>query len=254
MDNFGGEVTFNPINPGSAQEFSIDDGTELSSVACPRTTQCIALDVNGDELTFNPTSPGVPSPVQVDSGGLTGAVACPTATQCTAVDYDGYEVTFNPENPAAPTNSGTAVQVDPGGTDLFDVACPAATQCTALGDNDLGANDFEVTFNPQAPPPPITINPIYSGPTPVSINSGVAVACPTATQCTTIGSGVEETFNPQNPGAPTALTVDSKGGLAAIACPAATQCIAVGGGGSRSHSTQPAPANQQQSASTATEA
>ncbi|MGA8746544.1 MAG: hypothetical protein WB507_11870 [Solirubrobacterales bacterium] len=61
-----------------------------------------------------------------------------------------------------------------------------------------------------------------------------AVACPSADQCTAVGTGSKEmTFDPGGPTPiiPTSATLDGNAGLSGVACPTASQCTAVGSDG-----------------------
>lgn len=65
-------------------------------------------------------------------------------------------------------------------------------------------------------------------------NDLYAVACPTTTQCTAVGSGGEEaTFNPARPtqGRHRRIDLRRNGQLAAVACPSVSQCVTVDAGG-----------------------
>ena len=56
----------------------------------------------------------------------------------------------------------------------------------------------------------------------------VDVACPSASQCTAVGTvGQQVTFNPTAPGTPTQTTIDAGHELRGVACPSASQCTAV---------------------------
>src|SRR5437660_217240 len=63
------------VLPGTARAslswsgpFAIDQngGNILAAVACPSSSQCIAVDQNGQAVTFNPGSPGSPTPTTID--------------------------------------------------------------------------------------------------------------------------------------------------------------------------------------------
>ena len=54
-----------------------------------------------------------------------------------------------------------------------------------------------------------------------------AIACPATSQCTAVDAqGREVTFNPNEPGSPTATAVDTGGRLGSISCPTTSQCTA----------------------------
>jgi hypothetical protein len=256
VDRAGGEVTFDPTNPGNPQRVLIDEGHRLAAVACPATGQCTAVDDTGREVTFNPTSPGAPEVVAIASGDELLAVACPSADQCTVAEVGGSALTFNPGSPttvevdasadasnilACPTKhectsatidaestfdptipgSGSQATIENTAGPIIDgLDCPSAHQCTAV-DNNGG----ELTFDPTNP----------SGPSNSGLHSGWlgSVACTSTTQCTAVGTGgAEVTFDPTSVGSPTPSTVDENRALAAVACPGTTQCTAVDDSGS----------------------
>ena len=189
-------------------------------------------------MTFDPTLPRVLAPgrIVVAHDHDLKSVSCPTTTACTAIDNGGYEVTFDPRTGAA--NAAGTVLIGPGDSLSSAVTCPSVRQCT-LVDKDGG----EATFDPLtgrtissapslADPPADSLhsvqNPLY------------AVACPSTSQCTAVGTveygaqGVEVTFDPQTPGTmtstPTSLTTKSP--LHAVSCPSLHDCTAVGDGAS----------------------
>ena len=239
VDDSGREVTFNPSSPGTliSGPVAIDpffpggtpDAASAGILACPSTTQCTAVDINGGVGTFNPRSPGSPVSGEVTSGGNVG-VACPSATQCTEVndgtftDTEGAgATTFDPASPGI--DSAITSEIFPSEPDAPSIDCPTTSQCTAT----VGSrSDFMVTFNPSSPDPPIAS---FTGPI------GRNPACPTAAQCTTVTSDQEITFNPTSPGTPApvlidpAASTDASQGLRSIACPFTTKCVAVDYGG-----------------------
>lgn len=113
---------------------------------------------------------------------------------------------------------------------LDAVACASSTQCTAVDGGGTG----EVTFDPFHPESAHLVT--------IDSQPMAGVACPSLTQCTavdTVGStrtgGREVTFNPQNPGTPTPVTIYAVVGPdyvehyspTAVACPSQAQCTAV---------------------------
>lgn len=241
VDDYGEEVTFNPIKPGKPQPVALNHNLfNLASVACPSRSQCTAVGVLGSplgpsdgkaggEVTFNPTNPGRPSVVAIGIKGLDAGsafVACPSRSQCTALDgQQGGEVTFNPAHPGTPK----LVKIDD--VDFDGLACPSTSQCTATD-----AAGRELTFNPSK----------HGRPRGVKINNGTVsnLACPSTSQCTVVGTGTEmgeTTFNPTNPGMPRVVETEGPGetGLDAIACPSAFQCTAVGSGEATFNPTNP---------------
>ncbi len=206
-----------------SQAFQLNGGT---AVACPMSTQCTAVGLNGaqsgDEVTFNPQAPGSRSQVTVDSGNDLFDIVCPSATQCTALDAADQEVTFNPQAPGNPTPVTITNAPTGSGSGLRMISCPTITQCTATD-----SQYQETTFNPQAP----------GTPTPVLLensngaNGLNAIDCPSTSQCTAVDDeGRVLTFNPASPSGVTITHVvaSGSGGLGSVACPSTSQCT--GGG------------------------
>jgi PASTA domain len=206
-----------------SQAFRLNGGT---AVACPISTQCTAVGLNGamsgDEVTFNPQAPGSRSEITVDSGNDLFDIVCPSATQCTALDASDQEVTFNPQAPGSPTPVTIDDAPTGSGSGLRMVSCPSTTQCTATD-----SQYQEVTFNPQGP----------GSPTPVLMenangaNGLNAIDCPSTSQCTAADDGGRVlTFDPASPGGVkiTKVAPNSGGGLTSIACPSTSQCTAGG--------------------------
>jgi len=224
-------------------------GGSFSSVACPTTARCVAVDTFGREVTYDPTAPADTAPYVLDSGQSYAAVACPGTAECVAVTTGGRVVTFDPLAPAnatprslaAPTvrglscpsttqctlvdDAGRELTFDPTGSDspaavtidsgkqFWGVSCPSASQCTAV-DNGGRA----VTFDPTAPGSPgaTTIDP-------VTIFGGVS--CPSTNQCTATAGSQVVTFDPTNVGTPTPVTIDNSQALKALTCPSAIRCV-----------------------------
>jgi hypothetical protein len=208
----GNEVSFDPGDPGNPTAVAIDWNEEMTSVACPSTTQCTAVDAVGREITFDPESLGSPTPTTIDNGADLESVSCPSTTQCTTVGVSPsdeiYETTFNPQNPGSPIPALLPVG--------DAVSCPTTDQCTAV------SGPKEVTFDPTSPGTPTAV-PLID-----DLDALVAVACPTATQCTAIDDYEEEvTFNPNAPGSPSPNSIDDEPSLRGLACPTTTQCTAV---------------------------
>ncbi len=80
----------------------------------------------------------------------------------------------------------------------------------------------------------------WSGPFAVDPNASdvanLALACPSSAQCTLVDGeegnalfapGVAITFDPNSPGSPTPVVIDSTGTAATVACPSLTQCTTV---------------------------
>jgi hypothetical protein len=225
VNEFARELTFDPVAPLTPPTSArITPETNSESVACPSTTQCTAVGWLNAEVTFDPAAPGVP----VSEAPMVNplwAVSCPSTTQCTAVggrEEDGQEVTFDPGAP------GTPMPVALGSAAGMGVACPSTTQCTAVT-----SQGEEVTFDPTSPSgaSPVVIDPNTStwdaDPQRVSLGG---VACPSTTQCTSVGfEGLVLTFDPIAPADPISAQLSGPQALARhqISCPATTQCTVI---------------------------
>ncbi len=167
----GVEVTFNPLAPGAPASVEIDPSAKyyLSGLACPSTTECIAVDGGGNELTFDPGSPGGLTPTSIDTYPLTG-VACPSSRQCIAPDDHGGAITFDPVSP------GTRSTVMIGDGNFFrpTIVCPATTLCVAV--------DFRGYSTAGDPTKPGTWSSVVLPGAPEL----VSVACPSATRCVAV--------------------------------------------------------------------
>jgi hypothetical protein len=209
IDSEDQELTFNPqTTNGISSIQTIDSLTnELTALTCASATVCLAFDEIGQEMSTNPESPNVAVTSSVDSGNAIVAATCPSTSQCVAIDNAGNVVSFAPGGP------GTLTPVD-ASDDLAGIAC--AAQCVS-GDSTGHIRAFSATG---------------AGPTSTLIDAQAAysaVACPTATQCTSMDNfGDEATFNPKTTGSASAGSVDPNADIVyGIACPSATQCTAV---------------------------
>jgi hypothetical protein len=153
----------------------IDSSAAPTSVSCPTTTFCVALDSKGRALTFDGTAWS--APVLVSDSPKAAMVRCSTPTFCMAFAGNGQVVTFNGSTWTAPfvvdavaqTNnipwlwqacspsfcmaveaSGSVVRYDGATAHVYtnigiharSVSCPSATFCMAV--DGLGGY---VTFN-----------------------------------------------------------------------------------------------------------
>jgi hypothetical protein len=146
IDYVGGEVTFDPREPGGARRRISLDPENFSGVSCPTPHQCTAVgDPDGNAVTFDPGDPATATTTSVDPSSAVGVqdVSCPSADQCTLIDGNGREVTFDPHS----TGPFVPVALHLGEPDVLAIDCPTATQCTAIGGRR------ELTFDPQRPRP-----------------------------------------------------------------------------------------------------
>ncbi len=105
----------------------------LTSVWCPSSSFCMAVDTGGDDLTFDGATWS--SSTHFDSttlrsdqaGGGPSSVSCPSARSCTVVDSDGYALRWNG------TSWLTPIDITPAG--LGAISCPTVNWCVAVNTN-----------------------------------------------------------------------------------------------------------------------
>jgi hypothetical protein len=197
-------------------------GQSLLHVQCLSATQCVTVDDNGRATSFDPATRKSSAPVEVAAGQVPMALACPSATQCTTITTTNQAYTFDPAAPKASTAfvlepTSTSPNDEPPTTD--GLACPSTSACVAT---DTHGN--VITFDPGTSAAPAL--------TSLSQGSWSAVACPSATQCTVAGDGVEATFDPSSPtGTPSVKVEQGTNRIIDLACPSSAQCTALDAGG-----------------------
>jgi hypothetical protein len=82
----------------SSSPASIDPDDGLSSVSCPTTGFCVAVENSGNALPYDGSTWSSPASIDDSGGGLT-SVSCTTAGSCAAVDQHGN--VFTHQAPAA---------------------------------------------------------------------------------------------------------------------------------------------------------
>ncbi len=232
-----------------------DLANQLTSVACPTSSSCLAAGFTASAPNGTPTAitevltkktwalQMPPPPAGAISSSLAG-ISCPAPGACVAVG--SFENASDVTEPLAETWNGTTwsptapplASGTTGGT-LLGVSCPSPGTCTAVGDSDL-AGGTEVTLAEQlaAGSWSVTASQNPSAGTEKDVLTGVA--CPSANDCTASGylvnSSGDETLLEQWDGA--AWTVVTSGtvsgelatGLNGIACLPSATCTAVGSG------------------------
>lgn len=260
IEQLGGEVTFDPVDPASRTTAVIDPVLEsghgwMSDIACPTGDQCTAVGFlyeqatstwHGQEVTFDPSHPQssavftMPLPLQ--------AVSCPAVTQCTALTGNlgpggslgsatGEPLTFDPLAPAG----GDLTSI--GAESAEGISCPSVAQCTAVGlvKQGVGASTCcggralggEVTLDPVNGVIGVSavVDRDWTVPGQVcrfecNASRLVRVVCVSDTQCTAADyAGRALTFNPFRAGTPILMAI----GLGAFACPATTECVSMRG-------------------------
>ncbi len=174
-------------------------GVGLEGVACPTTTQCLAVGENasasaGAAVPLDPAT-GAPSKGQgaqsVTTKGVLVGVSCPSAAVCLAVGWGADQPSVAvPLDPATGmVSSGRRDQtISSRAAKLSAVACPSVSQCLAVG-NDAG----DPSHGQAVPLSPVT-GVVSSGQSIQGLaGTGAlnAVACLSAARCVVSGSGFE---------------------------------------------------------------
>ena len=219
--------------------FPVPGSFGLTGIACPSTSDCLAIGYGSSGSFVLPYVDGelsdgqlVPGDVQLD------AITCPTASDCFAVGTVG-DFPVNPPNYAVgaivPILNG---EVEPVVTvtdtsELTAIGCvTATTQCTAVGVEDL--SDTTTPFREG-----VVVELSDGTPTGSTVHDGAidhftSVACPSSSSCLAAGlvlSGSAPGVVTVSGGVPSA-PVDLTGFGATPAttvCPTATQCWVAGG-------------------------
>jgi hypothetical protein len=109
--------------------------TWLSSVSCPSSSLCVAVDQQGG--AFKTDDPGAARPTWTAAPAIAGpnrlnAVSCPSTGLCVAVGAAGNVVVTT--DPAAAVPTWRAPVAIPGASALTGVACPSQQLCVAIDD------------------------------------------------------------------------------------------------------------------------
>jgi hypothetical protein len=192
-------------------------GAELSAVACPQTTSCVAVGsysgdalgllVSGGAASWTATRAPVPAGAAANPKASFRAIAC-YAGSCAAVgSYTdtagssqgmlvtrrGSEVTAA----AAPLPAGAAARQGRPGAQLGSVACPSASACVAVGEYTDTAGDAQTlllvglgtSWQAARAPVPANARPVgtqaQGALAPPELNSA---ACASVSACVAVGS------------------------------------------------------------------
>ena len=136
-------------------------GGGLTSVSCPSTDFCVAVDDVGHALRWNGS--GWSAAVRVDRSALT-AVSCEDTSSCVAVDARGDAVRWNDARWSAPGRAAAA--------GLTGVSCASATVCAAVAGN----GDAVLTRDGARRWTPVLADPVGGGLTAVSCFTDGCVA------------------------------------------------------------------------------
>jgi len=216
-------------------------GTELSAVACPSVTDCIAVGHywdgsaprafaehwDGTAWAIQP----IPAPPGATSTFLTG-VACPSRAMCLAAGNS--QSSAGDFLPLAERWNGTAWAAEPmphpAGSRYSlpaAIACASANACTVVGAY-FTSSFVMVTLAERWNGTAWAIQPvpIPPGATYAELNG---VACPSAKTCTAVGDSFGPLAERWNGSTWAIEPTPGQGGLHSVVCPSPRICIAVGG-------------------------
>ncbi len=175
--------------------------TGLESVSCVSSTFCVAVG-NVYALVYNGSSWSAPV---TDSPSFLTSVSCISSTFCAASEYHGNVEVYN--------GSSWKESYVPGSSGLASISCTSPTFCVAVGGGSV------VMFNGS------------SWSSPVSVDPGTqlsSVSCTSSQFCMAVGGTSAVPFNGKKWMAPEPV---GNYGLAAVSCSGKTFCIASGGNG-----------------------
>ena len=197
----------------------------FSSVSCPTSGFCAAVDDTGNAFTWNGKSwsqgMSIDSTAGTDPNDQLASVSCASSSFCVAGDNLSNVYTFNGSTWSA------ADQLNPSNTVAtvsFSVSCPTTTFCMAV-DGDVNS----YTYNGTAWSPPQVINSDSLNP-----NTIGQVSCASSTFCEAVYNDQSATYNgsgwstPQTLSLPPGTKSGSNPEVSVVSCPTATFC-AVGG-------------------------
>jgi hypothetical protein len=203
-DGQGVAVSLDPATGAIATDESLETipgtgGLGLEGLACPTTTQCVAVGENasksaGAAVPLNPSTGALSTGESVQSvtnKGVLVGISCPSPTRCLAVgwgaDQPSVAVPLDPGTGMIP--SGEADQtISSRAATLSAVTCPSVSQCLAVGNDDSDPSTGQAV-----PLSPVT-GAISSGQaieSPSGTGALNGIDCSSGTQCLAVGAGFE---------------------------------------------------------------
>jgi photosystem II stability/assembly factor-like uncharacterized protein len=231
-------------------QLSTTDGSSLSGVSCPTTSDCFAVGANasGSAIVEQTTDGGgnwVP-----DTDGVTGlglnAISCPDSEHCVAVGGVSLGGIISPSNAVLVTTDGGATWQASSVTSvdgyLTSVSCPDAEHCWATAAVGIvGTSTVIVTADGGMSWTTLS----WSAPPPAGNQSGLmssqldAVTCPTTSECLAVGEATYETMLTPPIADQGVISTTDDGGqtwqsqlvsandVTGISCPNVQYCVAV---------------------------
>lgn len=114
------------------------DSSALTSLSCPTSTFCAAVDSSGHALTGQLGS-SQSSTADIDGSNALVSVSCPSSSFCMAVDAAGNAMTYNQGSWSAPASTGASNR-------LTSVSCASAGFCVAVTTGGSGTDASALTY------------------------------------------------------------------------------------------------------------
>lgn len=136
MDNVGDMYGLRPLMPKSNP---VDPPGDISGLACPSSSFCVAVTLSGTELTYSGgkwSAPHSVDPISAKNTGLS-SVSCPSISLCIAVDSVGAVLKYSDGKWSPPD------RIDPqsaknDGLGFVSVSCATSNFCMAIDSNGYG--------------------------------------------------------------------------------------------------------------------
>jgi len=223
-------------SPGWSALSDVDPGsraiTGISSISCPTTSFCMAVDSNGRSLFY---SRGRWSVIDsIDPNGILNSVSCPITSFCMAVDFDGDSLTYNKGTWSKPDIIDPLSSTAGNGGGISSVSCPATSFCMAV---DVLGNALSYDNGKWSAPD--SIDP-QSAKNHNAANTGLtSVSCPTTSFCMAVDVlGNALSYDNGKWSAPDSIDPQSStagngygNGMSSVSCPTSLYCMAVDGNG-----------------------
>jgi len=115
----------NEVISSNASNNAAISSDQLTSISCPSTSFCMAVDTDGAAFRYDGTSWA--SADKIDTGRSFKSVSCSSPSYCVAIDTSGYAFIYN-------GTWGAGSQLDTSG-ELISVSCPNSSFCMVIDNN-----------------------------------------------------------------------------------------------------------------------
>jgi hypothetical protein len=201
----------------------VDNDGMLTSLSCPTSGFCVAVDDSGNVLVRKGTIPSGmwSAPTPLDRGGSLTSVSCTSTTFCVAVSEDTPAIAYRFDGTRWSSMAAPNPSTPNGGSEpdtVSAVSCATSTYCVAL--DNFG--EF-FTWQGHSWSKATAFDDIQDG--------DDAVSCSRSEACMIVDdSGVAVALDHGTLG-PQHQVANDTAGLNGVSCPTASRCVAVGGGG-----------------------